>query len=151
MRVLVTGARGLLGAAIVREFADTEVHPFGHRELDIASATAVHDACARVRPDVIINCAAYNDVDGAEADSAAALTTNAMGVLTLARAARDSGATLVHYSTDFVFDGETDRPYVEEDAPNPRSLYAVSKLLGDWFAADTGRVYVLRVNALFGH
>ncbi len=60
------------------------------------------------------------------------------------------GATLVHYSTDFVFDGETDRPYTEEDRPNPRGLYAASKLLGDWFARDAPRAYVLRVESLFG-
>jgi dTDP-4-dehydrorhamnose reductase len=150
MRVLVTGARGLLGAAIVREFADTELYPFGHRELDIASERAVNETFTRVRPDVVINCAAYNDVDGAETDSAAALTTNALGVLSLARAAREAGATLVHYSTDFVFDGETDRPYVEEDSPNPLGVYAASKLVGEWFSREAGRAYVLRVESLFG-
>ena len=151
MRVLVAGAGGLLGAAIVREFANVDLHAFGHRELDLASDASVAGAFARVRPDVVINCAAYNDVDRAEREPDAALRTNALGVLSLARATRDAGAIFVHYSTDFVFDGETDRPYVEEDAPNPRNLYAASKLLGDWFAADAPRAYILRVEALFGH
>jgi dTDP-4-dehydrorhamnose reductase len=68
----------------------------------------------------------------------------------LARAAQETGATLVHYSTDFVFDGHTDRPYVETDPPNPQSVYAQSKLLGEWFALDAPRAFVLRVESLFG-
>jgi dTDP-4-dehydrorhamnose reductase len=98
----------------------------------------------------VINCAAYNDVDRAEQEADAALRTNALAVLALARAARDYDAVFVHYSTDFVFDGESDRPYVEEDAPNPRNVYAVSKLLGEWFASEAPRFYVLRVESLFG-
>jgi dTDP-4-dehydrorhamnose reductase len=127
------------------------VQAFGHHELDVGDEAAVADAVERTRPDVVINCAAYNDVDRAEHEAAAALRVNALGVLALARAARRAGAVLVHYSTDFVFDGETDRPYTEEDPPNPRSLYATSKLLGDWFARDATRTYVLRVDSLFGH
>ena len=151
MRVLITGARGLLGAAIVQEFRDADVHAFGHDQLDVADEAAVTDAVETTRPDIVINCAAYNDVDRAEQEADAALRVNALGVLALARAARGAGAVLVHYGTDFVFDGETDRPYTEEDPPNPRSLYAASKLLGDWFATDATRAYVLRVDSLFGH
>jgi dTDP-4-dehydrorhamnose reductase len=150
MRVLVTGARGLLGAAIVREFGDAEVCALDHQELDVADESAVEAAVAVARPDVIINCAAYNEVDRAELEPDAALRTNALGVLARARAARHTAAILVHYSTDFVFDGEGDRPYTEEDPPNPRSAYAASKLLGDWFAADAPRAYILRVESLFG-
>jgi dTDP-4-dehydrorhamnose reductase len=151
MRVLVTGAHGLLGAAIMREFADAELHPFGHAELDVASESAVADSFAAVQPDVVINCAAYNDVDRAEQEAEAALRTNSLGVLTLARAARHAGAVFVHYSTDFVFDGEGDRPYVESDEPNPLGVYAASKLLGEWFTRECPRAYVLRVESLFGH
>ena len=151
MRVIVAGAGGLLGAAIVREFADVDLYAFGHRELDVTSDSSVAGVFGSVRPDVVINCAAYNDVDRAEREPDAALRTNALGVLSLARAARDAGAILVHYSTDFVFDGESNRPYIEEDAPNPRGVYATSKLVGEWFAADATRAYVLRVESLFGH
>ena len=151
MRVLVTGAHGLLGSAIVREFADVEVHAFAHADLDVASDRSIDEAFAAARPDVVINCAAYNDVDRAESEPEAALKTNALGVLALAGASRRADAAFVHYSTDFVFDGEIDRPYVEEDAPNPRNVYAVSKLLGEWFAAEASRSYVLRVESLFGH
>src|SRR6185503_21155599 len=139
MRVLVAGARGLLGAAIAREFGDTDLYAFGHRELDLTSETSIADAFAAARPDVVINCAAYNDVDGAESQPDAALKTNALGVLALARAAGGAGAVLVHYSTDFVFDGETDRPYVETDEPNPLGVYATSKLLGEWFTEASQR------------
>ena len=151
MRVLITGARGLLGAAIVREFAEADVHAFDHDQLDVADEAAVTEAVGATRPDVVVNCAAYNDVDRAEQEASAALRVNALGVLALARAARQAGAVLVHYGTDFVFDGETNHPYTEEDIPNPRSLYAASKLLGDWFARDATRAYVLRVDSLFGH
>lgn len=150
MRVIVTGASGLLGAAILREFADHEVHAFGHGELDVASESSVDAAFAATHPEVVINCAAYNDVDGAQTEADVALRTNAFGVLALSRAARRTGAVLVHYSTDFVFDGDSDRPYVEEDAPNPRNVYAVSKLLGEWFAAEAPGSYILRVESLFG-
>jgi dTDP-4-dehydrorhamnose reductase len=151
MRVLVTGARGLLGAAILREFRDEDLRAFDHARLDVADRDAVDDAIESARPDVVINCAAYNNVDGAEHDAEAALRVNALAVLALARAARRLDAVFVHYSTDFVFDGETIRPYTEEDPPNPRSVYAASKLLGDWFASDAQRSYVLRVESLFGH
>jgi dTDP-4-dehydrorhamnose reductase len=150
MRVLVTGAGGLLGSAILREFQNVELHAFAHEQLDVANQSAVAAAVDAVTPDVIINCAAYNNVDRAERESETALNVNAFGVLALARASRRTGALLVHYSTDFVFDGETDRPYVETDRPNPRSIYGSSKLLGDWFAADAPRAYVLRVESLFG-
>ncbi len=152
MRVIVTGARGLLGAAIVREFErDHDVYAFDRASLDIADERAVRAAVAGVRPDVIINCAAYNNVDQAEDDAEQALRVNAFGALSLSRAARSAGATLVHYSTDFVFDGETQRPYVEADTPRPLGVYGASKLLGDWFALDTPGGYVLRVESLFGH
>ena len=150
MRVLVTGSPGLLGAAIQREFEKHEVIPLDRAKLDITDADAVATTIAAARPDVVVNCAAYNDVDRAEDEPAAALDANAFGVQSVARAAAAAGATLVHYSSDFVFDGETERPYTEDDAANPRSVYAASKLLGDWFALASPRVYVLRVASLFG-
>jgi len=151
IRVLVTGARGLLGAAILEAFSSSAtLEAADHAALDIADSPAVERAFGRFRPNVIINCAAYNDVDGAEDDAHGALRVNAIALQALGRAARAHDATLVHYSTDFVFDGTTDRPYTETDPPNPRSIYAASKLLGDWFAADAPRHYVLRVESLFG-
>ena len=130
MRVLITGAAGQLGSAIAAHFAGfAHVVALTREELDITRDT---------------------DVDRAEEDPQTAIERNALGVLTLARAAAARGATFVHYSTDFVFDGTAAAPYTEEDAPNPRSNYALSKLLGEWFAANAPSHYVLRVESLFG-
>jgi dTDP-4-dehydrorhamnose reductase len=146
MRVAVPGARGQLGGAVVQAFqARHEVVP-----LDLTDDAAVARVMERVRPDVIINCAAYNAVDAAEDHPWEALNVNAFAVRALARAATGLGAVLVHYSSDFVFDGTARVPYSEGDTPNPRSTYAASKLLGEWFAADAPRAYVLRVESLFG-
>ena len=151
MKVLVVGARGRLGAAVVQEFrAHAEVVALGHADIDITDDACVQSRVTAEAPDVVVNCAAYNAVDAAEDDPLTALNVNALGVRALARAAESLDATLVHYGTDFVFDGRTDRPYVESDRPNPQSVYAMSKLLGDWFAADVPRQYVLRVESLFG-
>jgi dTDP-4-dehydrorhamnose reductase len=151
MRVAVLGARGQLGAAVVHEFsAGHDVVAFDRAALDITDPRRVAEAMDRVRPDAIVNCAAYNAVDAAEDNHVLALAVNAFAVRSLARAARACGALLVHYSTDFVFDGRATRPYTEEDAPNPLSVYGASKLLGEWFATDVERHYVLRVEGLFG-
>ena len=151
MRVLITGAHGLLGAAIASAFSDCEaVRALDRRQLDVTDARAVAAAVADAKPDVVVNCAAYNDVDGAETNAQHALAVNAFAVLDLARAARAHDAAFVHYSSDFVFDGTASHPYQEADRPSPRSVYACSKLLGDWFAAEAGRAYVLRVESLFG-
>jgi dTDP-4-dehydrorhamnose reductase len=151
MRVAVVGARGHLGGAIVHEFSGThEVTALDRAALDITRAPMVDEAIDRIAPQVIVNCAAYNAVDAAEDAPVEALAVNAFGVRSLARAARRHDALLVHYSTDFVFDGTAGSPYTEDDEPNPRSVYAVSKLLGEWFAADLARAYILRVESLFG-
>jgi dTDP-4-dehydrorhamnose reductase len=151
MRVLVAGGAGQLAGAIVDEFsADSEVLALSHGEMDITDPANVRDRLAAYRPDILVNCAAYNDVDGAEEHALEALTANAFGVRVLARAASAAGTTLVHYSTDFVFDGRSERPYVEEDPPSPRSMYAMSKLLGEWFANDAPSSFVVRVESLFG-
>jgi len=151
MRVVVTGARGQLGAAVVHECgSDHEVIAFARADLDIADQAAVAAAIARVRPDVIVNGAAFTNVDAAEDRPVDALATNAFGVRALARAAQAHGAALVHYSSDFVFDGTASEPYTEADRPNPQSTYAASKLLGEWFGLDAPRGYVLRVESLFG-
>jgi dTDP-4-dehydrorhamnose reductase len=151
-RVLVTGARGQLAGAIAAAYKDAgaQVHAYSRQELDIADPDAVTARVAADRPEVIVNCAAYNDVDRAQDEPAKALTVNAFAVRVLARASRETGATLVHYSTDFVFDGTAACAYTEADLPNPQSIYAQSKLLGEWFALDMPGAFVLRVESLFG-
>jgi dTDP-4-dehydrorhamnose reductase len=151
MRVAVVGARGQLGAAVALECQrQYEVIPFNRSDLDVTDASAVTDALDRARADVIVNCTGYNAVDDAETHPVEALSINGLAVRSMARTARDLGAVLVHYGSDFVFDGRATKPYVETDQPNPQSAYATSKLLGEWFAVDAPRVYVLRVESLFG-
>jgi len=151
MRVLVAGAAGQLGRTIVDAFAPQhDVTALTHQQLDICDTQAVAAAMSAARPDVIINCSANNQADGAEDAPLPALTVNAWGPRILARAAAGAGAVFVHYSTDFVFDGDAAVPYTETDAPRPRSTYGISKLLGEWFAAEAPRHYVLRVESLFG-
>ena len=152
MRVAVTGAGGQLGALLLHEFrsAGHDVVGFAHRDLDVADDENVAAAMDRAAPQLILNAAAWTDVDGAEDHPLEALNANALGVRALARAAAKHDATLVHYSTDFVFDGSASQPYVESDRPNPRSVYASSKLLGEWFAEQAPRAFVLRVESLFG-
>jgi dTDP-4-dehydrorhamnose reductase len=151
VKILVLGAGGQLGAAIVQGFSSwADVVALDRAALDITDKRAVRARIAAERPAVVVNCAAYNRVDAAEAEPSVAMAVNALGVRALARAASEGGSTLVHYGSDFVFDGRTDRPYVESDRPNPQSAYAASKLLGEWFAADVPSHYVLRVESLFG-
>ncbi|MFN8059587.1 MAG: dTDP-4-dehydrorhamnose reductase [Vicinamibacterales bacterium] len=151
MRVLVTGAAGQLGIVTVATWArDHEVVACTRHELDITAPADVRATIERHRPDLVLNCAAYNLVDQAEADALPALHVNAFAVRHLARAAASLGAVFVHYGTDFVYDGEAQTPYTEEDAPRPQSVYGASKLLGEWFALECPRGYVLRVESLFG-
>jgi dTDP-4-dehydrorhamnose reductase len=152
MKIVVTGAAGQLGSTIASAYRDrADIVPVTRQLLDINNFQAVEAFVTKERPDAVINCAAYNDVDGAEEHAVQAIRVNALAVRALARAAADVGATLVHFGTDFVFAGLTERaPYTEEDEPAPQSVYASTKLLGDWFAADAPRHYVLRVESLFG-
>ncbi len=149
-RVFITGADGQLANAITRAFADWDIVRHSRRSLDITDPGMVASAVAAAEPTLIVNCAAFNDVDGAEDHPAEALDVNAFAVRSLARAADAQGATLVHYGTDFVFDGTSAEPYNETSAPAPRSVYSASKLLGEWFGLESGRGFVLRVESLFG-
>jgi dTDP-4-dehydrorhamnose reductase len=151
MRIAVVGAGGQLAAAILHACAPAhETVAFTRADLDVTDDRAVAAAMADARPDAIVNGAAFTDVDAAEDRPIDALNVNAFAVRALACAARVHGAVLVHFSTDFVFDGNASTPYGEDDRPNPRGVYAASKLLGEWFAGDAPRAYVLRVESLFG-
>jgi dTDP-4-dehydrorhamnose reductase len=151
MKIAVVGARGQLGAAVLHECgARHELVPLGRNDVDLTNDAAVSQVLTKAHPDVIINCAAYNRVDDAEKNPVEALNVNAFAVRALARVAERIGAILVHYGSDFVFDGKASTPYTEEDRPNPQSFYAASKMLGEWFALDFPKAYVLRVESLFG-
>lgn len=149
-RVLVTGANGQLAHHVAHAFAGHAVTALDRKQLDLTDSGAVRRAVEQVEPTVIVNCAAFNNVDGAEDQPLEALAVNAFAVRSLARAAQDADAILVHYSTDFVFDGAASTPYEETDQPAPQSTYAASKLLGEWFTMDAPRALVLRVESLFG-
>jgi dTDP-4-dehydrorhamnose reductase len=151
---LVLGARGTLGAALVSELprAGWRLGAALDRDAcDIRDFDRVRAAVADARVDAVFNAAAYTNVDRAESEPDVAFAVNALGAETVARAAAEAGAAVVHYSTDFVFDGAADRPYDELDPPSPRGTYARSKAFGDRLvAAAAPRHFILRVGGLFG-
>jgi hypothetical protein len=154
MRLLLTGAAGMLGHDLraSAERAGHDVTPLGRAELDVRDAAAVRAAVAAARPDAVINCAAWTDVDGAEADEAAATALNGAAAGHVAAAAADAGAFAVQMSTDYVFDGTSADPYTESAPPAPRSAYGRSKLAGERAvaAAAPGAHAIVRTAWLFG-
>jgi dTDP-4-dehydrorhamnose reductase len=152
--VIVTGAGGMVGQAVskcCRSLGD-EVVSYTHQSLDISDQDLVEAAVDHDRPDAVINCAAWTNVDGCESDQARAFGANANGPENLARASRKVGALLVSISTDYVFDGTKAGFYTQRDSPNPQSVYAISKLEGERRAqlADA-RTIIVRTGFLFGH
>lgn len=132
MRILLTGKNGQVGWELSRALAPLgEVVAFGREELDLAVPDRIISAVRTVRPDVIANAAAYTAVDRAESEPDEAHAINAVAAGVLAEEAKRAGALLVHYSTDYVFDGAKNAPYVEEDPPNPLNAYGRSKLAGE--------------------
>ncbi|HAZ56416.1 MAG TPA: dTDP-4-dehydrorhamnose reductase, partial [Acidimicrobiaceae bacterium] len=132
MRVLVTGAAGRLGREVVRAFADDgPVFGLSRTALNVADRKAVHAAIASCTPSLVVNCAAWTDVDGCEGDPQRAQRINAAAVGYLREAAEEVGAHLLHVSTDFVFDGKADVPYPEDHPTDPLSVYGAVKLAGE--------------------
>jgi dTDP-4-dehydrorhamnose reductase len=153
VKVLVTGAGGMLGSDLVPALEGRGHLPVAltRRELDITRARAVEDALARHRPDCVINCAAWTDVDGAEAHEAEATRLNDGAAAILAAAAAGVGASFVFLSTDYVFDGRRGTPYVESDSPSPLNAYGRSKLGGETSVAVANpRTYIVRTSWLYG-
>jgi dTDP-4-dehydrorhamnose reductase len=140
MRVLVTGAGGQLGVDLVRccETSGDLVTAASRADLDISDRDAVHGAVASLRPDVVINCAAWTAVDACEGDPDRATAMNGLAVRWLAEGCDRVGARLVQISTDYVFDGLLDRPYQEWDDTNPQSVYGMTKLQGEREALAIG-------------
>jgi dTDP-4-dehydrorhamnose reductase len=153
LRILITGARGLVGSALAEHClagGDT-VLSYDHKELDITDSGAVDSVVINERPEAIINCAAWTDVDGCESDSEKAREANACGPENLARAALKANAAFVTISTDYVFDGEKDGFYTQRDQPRPISIYGHSKLEGERRAQDANaRTIVVRSGYIFG-
>lgn len=151
MIIALIGADGQLGTDLREVLADEDVRPLFYPDFDVTDAAG---AAARLRglgPDVVINTSAFHRVDECEDRIEEAFRVNAFAVRHLARACRDIGAVLVHFSTDFVFDGASARPYVETDRPGPLSAYAASKLAGEHLlAASWERHFIVRTCGLFG-
>jgi dTDP-4-dehydrorhamnose reductase len=153
LKVIVTGAGGLVGRAVVSAFRHQgeAVSGFDHRGLDITIESAVRKTIESESPDVVVNCAAWTDVDGCESDKERATRANALGPEILALACRKRGALLMAISTDYVFDGEKDGFYTQRDQPNPQSVYAASKLEGERRAQNNwAGTIIVRSGYIFG-
>lgn len=152
MRWMITGAAGMVGSDLHNELKGLaeETVAVGRVELDVADRTAVVSLVRSTKPDVIVNCAAYTKVDDCETNEELANAINGHAVGTLADAANETGALLVHISTDFVFDGTSRRPYEVTDPTTPLSAYGRSKLLGEQAAARANRHAIVRTSWLFG-
>lgn len=153
MRFLITGAGGQVGRELAEQcqLTDADVFAFDSNELDICNEEQVMDVVSRLRPDVIFNCAAYTDVDGAEDHKEWATAVNVEGPAYLAEAAKSVDALLIHLSTDYVFDGGTEYDLRAVDMPNPINVYGETKLMGENALLTSGaKVFILRVSWVFG-
>jgi dTDP-4-dehydrorhamnose reductase len=154
VRVLVAGGEGMLARDVVAAARERgyAVEAPGRAGLDITSPASIETALARFRPDAVINCAGWSDVDGAEDDERGAMRVNDEGAGLLAAAAAESGATVVYPSSDYVFDGSKTTPYLESDLPAPLGAYGRSKLGGETSVAVANpRHFIVRSSWLYGH
>ena len=153
MKVLISGANGQLALALYRRLSgEHDLVALGRDEFDLADANACRETLKREQPDVLLNCAAYTAVDRAESEPELAYAINAEGPAHLARACNDLGIFLVHFSTDYVFDGLATRPYVETAATAPTSVYGSSKLAGETRVTEISPAHlILRLSWVYGN
>jgi len=150
-RVAVIGANGQLGADLVQVFADWDLVPLTHADIEICDFVHTRQVLGRIKPDVVINAAAFVRVDDCEDEVSKAFWVNAFAVRNLAQVCADLDCMLVHISTDYVFDGKKREPYTEEDLPNPINVYGVSKLAGEHFVqAICEKHLIIRTSGLYG-
>lgn len=152
MRVLITGAGGMLAQALTAEVSERGHEPLAltRAELDVTDAPSVRRALTTLRPDAVVQCAAYTDVDGAEFDEAGAFAVNAEGAVNVAEACDLVGAVFVYPSTDYVFAGQASQPYRPDSAIDPINAYGRSKAAGEKAAAQARRSILLRTSWLYG-
>jgi len=153
MKIMVTGAKGMLGQDLVPILKDQghEVIPLVRQELDITDRKAVFEAIEHFHPQIVINCAAYTNVDQAEVERDLAYAINALGVQNLALACEEKKCELVQISTDYVFDGTKTTPYRPLDPPNPINWYGYTKYAGEKFVEwHCSRFYIVRTSWLYG-
>jgi dTDP-4-dehydrorhamnose reductase len=151
VKIAIIGADGQLGSDLLKTLPREDIAPLFFPDFDITRPKEMRAVLQRLKPEVVINTAAFHRVDECEDNPQASFLINATAVRDLATAALDFGFVLVHFSTDYVFDGKKGRPYVEADPPNPLSVYAVSKLAGEFFVRSLLRRYFLiRTCGLYG-
>ncbi len=158
--ILVVGAKGMLGHEVIAALRENpwrekigprQVHAFDLEEIDITKLTGIKRCFETTRPQLVINCAAYTDVDGCETHRETAFAVNGDGPGNLAQTCRETNAKLIHLSTDFVFDGRKDRPYLPDDPTGPLSVYGESKLVGETVVQQNLENHIiLRTSWLFG-
>ena len=154
MRVAVVGANGQLGEDVCQAFSaeQDEVVALNHADVEISAPDSVQLAFERIKPDLVVNTAAFSNVDRCESEAMAAFSVNALGARNVAQAADAAGARLIHISTDYVFDGRQRTPYTETDQVAPLNVYGNTKLAGEYFVrAATQRHFIVRVSAIYGH
>jgi len=153
MKIVIIGANGQLGSDLCRVLAGKNVSlfPFLHRDLDVTNSNQVDQVLGSIQPDVVISTAAYHKVEECEKQPALSFAVNAIGPRNLALACQRNKAVLVHFSTDYVFDGRSREPYTESDLPRPLNVYGVSKLAGEGMIALTlERSFLIRTCGLYG-
>lgn len=151
MRVLVLGSEGQLGSELCRVMEEHDLIPTKHSEVDVSRLPSLVEFSKQVRPEVVINASGYTDVDDCEANRERAFLVNAIGARNAAIAPRDVGAELIHISTDYVFDGRKEEPYVECDMAMPLNNYGWSRLLGERMAMEQNpSTFILRIAWLYG-
>lgn len=150
MKVLILGAKGMLGSELGRLLDGHEVYSYDYENLDITDAVELAKSFEEIKPEVVFNCAAYNNVDKAEEEPEKARALNSDAVKFIAENCNKYGSILVQYSTGFVFDGENKKGYNEDAVPNPQSVYAKTKFEGEQNAAQAAKHYIIRLNLLFG-
>jgi dTDP-4-dehydrorhamnose reductase len=154
MKVMITGSEGMLGRDIVYAFTDGGCKnlALNHKDLEICDFNQVKQQFSVFKPDLVVNCAAYSNVDAAESDKQAAFMVNGLGVQNLALACSQADCPLVHFSTDYVFNGEKQEPYKIFDKPDPINVYGESKLAGEHYVSSLlRRFYLIRTSWLYEH
>ncbi len=151
MKIALIGANGQLGSDLLKKLDKNKTYILNYPDFDITKQKSMAESLTKINPAVVINTASFNRVDECEVDPKHAIELNAVAVRTLSQVCTDTGATLVHFSTDYVFDGRTRKPYTEKDSPNPLNVYGRTKLDGEKFVRELLDKYVLiRTCGLFG-
>ncbi|MGB8951326.1 MAG: dTDP-4-dehydrorhamnose reductase [Candidatus Aminicenantales bacterium] len=151
MKIALIGADGQLGSDLMRILDEEDLHPLYYPDFDITQPVKVREVLSGLKADIIINTAAFHRVDECESHPQQSFLVNAVAVRNLALICRELGAVLVHFSTDYVFDGRKREPYVEEDIPRPLNVYGVSKLSGEFFVHEImERYFLIRSCGLYG-